>query len=143
MTTTDSVANTPAPGSPGESLSSAWLSAALAQPGLVRAGGKWLSLGPRLWVEWASQVARDALERTLDRSVNIEALADSERLVQKELAARGLSAREAGFAVALAHPSFGEGWLVLDLTAARIVVDSLESDFASVRGAETLSDAET
>jgi|SRR5579859_1986209 len=142
MTMTDSVANAAASGSPGESLPSAWLLAALAQPGLVRAGSKWLSLGPRLWVEWAAQLAREALERTLDRSVNVEALSDSERLVQKELAARGLSAREVAFAVAVAHPSFGEGWVVLDLTAARIVVDSLESDFASVRGAETLSDAE-
>src|SRR6476659_6370546 len=142
MTTTDSVANAAASGSPGESLSGAWLLSALAQPGLVRAGSKWLSLGPRLWVEWTSQIARDALERTLDRSVSIEALSDSERLVQKELAVRGLSAREAAFAVAISHASFGEGFIVLDLTAARIVVDALESDFASVRGAETLSDAE-
>src|SRR5689334_14888098 len=142
MTTTDSVTNAAASGTPDESAPDAWLLAALSQPGLIRAGTRWLSLGPRLWVEWASQIARDALERTLDRAVTIEALSDSERLVQKELAARGLSAREAAFAVAVAHPSFDEGWIVLDLTAARVIVDSLESDFASVRGAETLSDAE-
>ena len=142
MTTTDSVTNAAASGTPDESAPDAWLLAALSQPGLIRAGTRWLSLGPRLWVEWASQIARDALERTLDRSVGIEALSDSERLVQKELAARGLSAREAAFAVAISHASFGEGFIVLDLTAARIVVDALESDFASVRGAETLSDAE-
>ena len=142
MTTTDSVSN-PAASAPADDASpDAWLLSALSQPGLVRAGSRWLSLGPRLWVEWASQIARDALERTLDRAVIIEALSDSERLVQKELAARGLSAREAAFAVAVSHPSFGEGWIVLDLTAARVIVDSLESDFASVRGAETLSDAE-
>jgi hypothetical protein len=115
---------------------------ALTQPGLIRAGSRWLSLAPRMWIHWASRIARDALDRTLERPVSVEALSDSERLVQKELSARGLSPREAAFAVALSHPAFGEAHVVLDLTAARIVVDSLESDFASVRGAETLSDAE-
>lgn len=142
MTTMDTASNFGGSPSPADSSSSAWQLSALLQPGLVRAGTKWLSLAPRLWVEWASRITRDALERALERPVSIESLSDADRMVQRELAARGLSAREAAFAVAISHPTLGDGWVVLDLTAARVIVDSLEADFASLRGAETLSDAE-
>jgi len=138
----DTVANATASHPPGGNSPLGWQLPALLQPGLVRAGSRWLSSAPRLWIEWASQITRDALVRSLDRTVSIETLSDTDRLVQQELASRGLTPREAAFAVALTHPSFGNGWVVLDLTAARVVVDALEADFASLRGAETLSDTE-
>src|SRR5947209_4917966 len=129
MTTTfDSFADAAASHPPDGNSPLAWQMPALLQPGLIRAGHKWLPTAPRLWVEWASQIARDALERSLDRATSIEALSDSERLVQQELSARGLTAREAAFAIAISHPAFGNGSIVLDVTAARIIVDSLEAD---------------
>jgi hypothetical protein len=110
--------------------------AALRQPALVRAGSGWLSVGPRLWLGWIIQAAQDAMEITLDRPVTIELLA-----------ADPGSPREGVFTIDFEHPGItggggGGGIIALDLPAARAVVDALESDFANVRGAGALSDAE-
>jgi hypothetical protein len=106
--------------------------AALRQPALVPSPTGWLSTAPRLWLEWATQLAREALEFTLDRPVSIDVLR-----------ADPGNAREAVFAIDFDHPSLeGGGSLTLDLPAARLVVDALETDFANVRGSGALSEAE-
>jgi hypothetical protein len=107
--------------------------AALRHPALVRAGAGWLSIAPRLWLQWIMQAAQDAMEITLDRPVTLELLA-----------ADPGSPREAAFTIEFEHPAVAgaKGAITLDLPVARAVVDALESDFANVRGAGSLSDAE-
>jgi hypothetical protein len=132
------VATSQAPSAPSppsvEGGPSALELAAVRQPALVRAGAGWLSVGPRLWLQWIMQAAQDAMEITLDRPVAIELLA-----------ADPGSPREGVFTIEFEHPGIaagGKGIITLDVAVARAVVDALESDFANVRGAGSLSDAE-
>jgi hypothetical protein len=126
----------PAAGGPPPPLD--WHLAALLQPALVHVGsggsGGWLPLTPRLWLEWAMQAARAALEMTLDRPVSVSLAGPDPG-----------SPREAVFAIAFDHPgaASGGGTISLDLPAARAIVDTLETDFANVRGAGAITDAES
>src|SRR2546423_10910597 len=91
--------------------------AALRHPALVHIDG-WLPVASRLWVEWAMCATQEALEHTLDRPVSIDLLA-----------ADPGNAKEAIFAIGFEHPgAAGGGVILLDLPAARDVVEALETD---------------
>jgi hypothetical protein len=82
-------------------------------------------------LDWAVQATAEALEGTLDRPVNI----DTETTAAD-------AANPAAFGVGFAHPACGDGLITLDQTLCRAIVDTLETDFANVRGTGTLSEAE-
>src|SRR5204862_6383487 len=85
----------------------------------------------RLWLDWSLQATAEALEATLDRPVSIE--------IDTAASNAGNSAT---FGIGFAHPACGEGLIALDQALCRAIVDTLETDFANVRGTGTLSEAE-